>query len=141
MLTRLLDPFQSLVDLQRTLDALSGNDWFGAGTAGRGAYPLVNVFEQGGDYVVVVELPGVRKEEMDIEVRANELRLTGHRAPLFGENISVHRQERSSGRFDRTVTFPVDIDPDNIKAEYRDGMLAVFVPRSPAHKPRTISIG
>ena len=52
----------------------------------------------------------------------------------------MHRRERLSGRFDRAVTLPIEIDPDGVKAEYRDGILALFVPRAESDKPKTIEV-
>jgi HSP20 family protein len=54
--------------------------------------------------------------------------------------VSVHRRERVSGDFDRTLSLPVQVDPDRIKAEYRDGLLALFLPRADSDKPRSIEI-
>ena len=59
----------------------------------------------------------------------------------FPEKAAVHRRERLAGRFDRAVTLPVEIDPEGVKAEYRDGVLALFLPRAERDKPRTIKIG
>jgi HSP20 family protein len=59
----------------------------------------------------------------------------------YPEGVSLHRRERSVGEFDRTLSIPVQIDPDSIKAEYRDGVLALLLPRSERDKPRTIKIG
>ncbi len=52
----------------------------------------------------------------------------------------MHRRERVAGEFDRTISLPVQLEPDGIKAEYRDGVLALFLPRSERDKPRTITI-
>ena len=52
----------------------------------------------------------------------------------------MHRRERVAGEFDRTISLPVQLEPDSIKAEYRDGILALFLPRSERDKPRTITI-
>jgi HSP20 family protein len=52
----------------------------------------------------------------------------------------VHRRERVSGEFDRTLSLPVEVDPNGIKAEYRDGLLALFLPRAESDKPRNIQI-
>ncbi len=54
--------------------------------------------------------------------------------------MSLHRRERLSGAFDRTLVVPMQIDPDAIKAEYNNGLLALFIPRSEQDKPRTIEI-
>jgi HSP20 family protein len=56
------------------------------------------------------------------------------------EGCDGHRRERLAGEFDRTLTLPVQISPDGIRAEYRDGVLAIFVPRAESDKPRTIKI-
>jgi HSP20 family protein len=58
----------------------------------------------------------------------------------YDQNASVHRRERVFGVFDRTFSLPVQIDPDAIHAEYRDGILALFIPRAASEKPRTIKI-
>jgi HSP20 family protein len=52
----------------------------------------------------------------------------------------VHRRERVSGEFDRTLSLPVEVDPNGIKAEYRDGLLALFLPRAESDKPHSIKI-
>jgi HSP20 family protein len=57
------------------------------------------------------------------------------------EKASVHRRERLAGQFDRAVTLPVEIDPDRVKAEYHDGILALFLPRAESDKPRSIQVG
>ena len=66
MLSSYNDPFDELFALQRALDARLASDWMGAGTAASGSYPPVNIFQQGDDFVVVLELPGVAKEELTI---------------------------------------------------------------------------
>ena len=71
MVIRVRDPFAALLGLQRAMDGVTGSDWFGSGTAGTGAFPLVNVFSDGEDFVLVAELPGVKKEDLDIQVRGD----------------------------------------------------------------------
>ena len=58
----------------------------------------------------------------------------------YPEDVSLHRRERLSGAFDRTLVVPMQIDPDGIKAEYNSGLLALFIRRSERDKPRTIEI-
>jgi HSP20 family protein len=58
----------------------------------------------------------------------------------YQEDASVHRRERIRGVFDRTIAIPIQIDPDRIPAEYRDGVLVLFIPRAELEKPRTIKI-
>jgi HSP20 family protein len=58
----------------------------------------------------------------------------------YQDNASIYRRERLAGKFDRTITLPITIDPDRIKAEYRDRILALFIPRAEIDKPRSIEI-
>ncbi len=139
-MARFPDPFRALVGLQNALDATRRSDWFGGATASRGAFPLINVFRDGDDFLVVAELPGVKKEDLNVQIRQKHLRLAGKKSIDFDEGASVHRRERIGGAFDRTITFPVAVDAENAKADYHDGILKLHVPRSPSEKPRTIAI-
>ena len=133
-------PFQALLNLQRSLESTRRSDWFGGTTASRGTFPLINVFRQADDFVVTAELPGVNKEDLEIQIQKKQLRLAGKKSIDFQEGASVHRRERLGGSFDRTITFPVAVDAENAKAEYRDGVLKLSIPRSPSEKPRTVTI-
>lgn len=135
------DPFERLFDLQRSLDAFRTSDWLGRGPSARGTYPPLNVFRQGDDFVVITELPGIQRDDVDIQVKGNHVRISGHKDIRYGEGASLHRRERRAGRFDRTIAVPVEIDPDRVKAEYRDGVLALFLPRTERDKPKSIKIG
>ena len=132
------DPFEALFAFQRALENRLSSDWLGDTTAGTGSYPLINVFQQGDDLVAIIELPGVNKENLNIQAKDNAIR-----APVkaidYPQQVSLHRRERVSGVFDRTLAVPMQIDPDGIKAEYNDGLLALFIPRAD-DKPRTIKI-
>jgi HSP20 family protein len=140
MIARFGDPFDALFRLQRELEGRLASGWLGDTTAAMGTYPLINVFQQGHDFVAIVELPGVAKESLDVQAQENTIRISGTKTVDYGEEVSVHRRERVDGRFDRTITVPIEIDPDGIKAEYRDGILALFIPRAESDKPRTIAI-
>ena len=137
MMSSYHDPFDALFALQRALDARLASDWMGAGTTAGGSYPPVNIFQQGDDFVLVVELPGVVKDDLHIE---NAIRIAGKKEVKYQEDASVHRRERIRGVFDRTIAIPIQIDPDRIRAENRDGVLALFIPRAELEKPRTIKI-
>jgi HSP20 family protein len=134
------DPFETLFAFQRALESRLSSDWLGSTTASMGAYPPVNVFQQGDDLVAIVELPGVDKHALNIQAKENTIRIAGRKAIDYSENVSLHRRERLSGVFDRTLVVPMQIDPDGIKAEYNDGLLAIFIPRAERDKPRTIEI-
>jgi HSP20 family protein len=140
MVIRMRDPFASLLGLQRAVDSVMGTDWFGSRTSGGGAFPLVNVFSDGEDFVLVAELPGVRKEDLDVQVRGDTLRIQGKKTIAHADGASVHRRERTAGQFDRTLTLPAEIDAAKVSADYRDGVLTLRLPRAESAKPRTVTI-
>jgi HSP20 family protein len=140
MLTAFSDPFDALFNLQRALDARLTSDWLRDSTTSRGPYPPINVFQQNDDFVVIIELPGINKDELQIQAQENVIRIGGKKVIDYAQNVSIHRRERISGEFDRTLTLPIQVDPDGIKAEYRDGVLTLFIPRAESDKPRTIKI-
>ncbi|HME23542.1 MAG TPA: Hsp20/alpha crystallin family protein [Acetobacteraceae bacterium] len=134
------DPFDTLSSLQQALDTLRTSGWLASGPSGGGSYPPVNVFRKGDDFVVITEVPGIGKSDLEIQVKGNTIRLAGTKSVTYPEKASLHRRERLAGRFDRTVTLPVEIDPDGVKAECRDGILALFLPRAERDKPKSIRI-
>ena len=140
MITAFADPFDTLFNLQRALDARIASDWLQDQTTSQGPFPPINVFQQGDDFLAIVELPGVDKDSLQIQAKENSIRLSGNKSLSHPEHASVHRRERVSGEFDRTLSLPVHLDPDGIKAEYQDGVLALFLPRAERDRPRTIRI-
>ena len=140
MVIRMRDPFATLATVQRAMDSVMGGDWLGTRTAGGGAYPPVSVFNDGEDFVVVAELAGVRKEDLDVQVRGDTLRIKGKKAVAYEDKASVHRREREAGEFDRTLTLPAQLDAAKVAAEYRDGVLTVRLPRAESERPRSVAI-
>jgi len=140
MITALADPFETLFNLQRALEGRLASDWLQDRTASQGPFPPINVFQQGDDVLAIIELPGVDKDSLQVQAKENTIRIAGKKAISYPEGVSVHRRERTFGEFDRTLSLPVQLDPDRIKAEYRDGILAIHLPRSERDKPRTIKI-
>ena len=134
------DPFDTLSSLQQALDTFRSSGWLTSGPSGGGSYPPVNVFRKGDDFIVITEVPGINRSNLDVQVKGNTIRLAGTKAVNHPEKASLHRRERLAGRFDRAVTLPVEIDPDGVKAECRDGILALFLPRAERDKPRSIQI-
>jgi HSP20 family protein len=133
------DPLETLLNLQRGLDAFRDSDWLEAGPSGTGPFPPLNVFRKGDDVVAIVEIPGVKKSDLDVQVKDNTLRIAGTKTVAY-EKASLHRRERLEGRFDRTVSLPVAIDGERVQAEYRDGILALYLPRAEHDKPRSVKI-
>jgi len=134
------DPFDALYQFQQALDHLRQSDWLDAGPSGQGSYPPLNVFRKGEDVVIITEVPGVKKADLRIEAKGNTLRIAGSKATGIEGKAGVHRIERRGGTFDRAISLPIEIDVDSIKAECRDGILALFIPRAERDKPRSISV-
>ena len=134
------DPFNTLLGLQDALQAFRTSDWLQSGPSAGGSYPPLNVFRKGDDLVVIAEVPGISKSDLELQVKGRTVRVVGTKAVKYPENASLHRRERLAGRFDRSVTLPVEVDPDGIKAECQDGILAMFLPRAERDKARSTSI-
>ena len=141
MVTPYPDPFSALFTFQQALESQLASGWLGSSTAGAGGFPPINLFQKGDDFVAVVELPGVEKNDLQIEIRENTIRIAGKKMIKYEDGASLHRRERIAGSFDRSFTLPIEINADGIVAEYRDGVLALFAPRAESQKPRTIKIG
>jgi HSP20 family protein len=135
----LANPFEALHDFQRALESYYDSDWLAQTPSGSGPYPPLNVFRKGEDFVIVAELPGVKKSDIQIQVKDRSIRISGTKTVAYSD-ASVHRRERLSGGFDRVVSIPVQIDADGVKAECRDGILALFVPRAERDKPKVVKV-
>jgi HSP20 family protein len=135
------DPFNTLLGLQEALEAFRTSSWLQSGPSGGGAYPPLNVFRKGDDFVLIAEVPGINKSDLDLQVKGRTIRLSGTKTVEYSDKASLHRRERLAGRFDRSVTLPIEIDPEGVKAECRDGILALSLPRAERDKPRSIKIG
>ena len=134
------DPIEALINIQRSLDSSLASDWLSGGPSGAGTYPPLNVFRQGDDFVVITELPGINREDVDIQVQGNRLRIAGKKTIQYEEGASLHRRERIAGSFDRSITIPIEVDTNRVKAEYHNGILALLLPRAERDKPKSITI-
>ena len=134
------DPSERLPGLQQALDMFRTSGWLQPGLSGGGTYPPINVFRKGDDFIVIAEVPGIKTSDIEVQVKGNTIRLAGTKSVTYGENVSLHRRERLAGRFDRAVTLPIEINPEGVKAECRDGVLALFLPRAERDKPKTIQV-
>jgi HSP20 family protein len=101
--------------------------------------PAVDIEETDDAYVVEAELPGVRREDVDIEMVGSELTITGEIKERERKGV-LRRQTRRVGRFDYRVTLPNDVDADRIEANLKDGVLTVRVPKAERAQRRRIEI-
>jgi HSP20 family protein len=135
------DPFTSLLGLQDALEAFRTSGWLQSSPSGGGSYPPLNIFRKDDDFVLIAEVPGISRSDLEVQVKGRTLRLSGSKTIKYGEKASLHRRERLAGRFDRSVTLPVEIEADGVRAECHDGILVLSLPRAERDKPRAIKIG
>ncbi len=102
----------------------------------REGLPAVDVFEEGDAVVMKVELPGLKKEEIDVEVAVDDVMISGKREKQERiEKRDYYRCERAAGAFRRSVTLPFEVEPGKATAQLKDGVLEVRAPRKDgAHK-------
>ncbi|AFM26778.1 Hsp20/alpha crystallin family protein [Desulfomonile tiedjei] len=104
-------------------------------------FPLLNVKEMDDSYVVTAEIPGMKTEDLDIKVIGDTLTLKGERKPIeIGEGASYHRRERATGTFQRSLTLPGRVEPEGVKANYKNGILTVTLQKEAKAQPKQISI-
>ncbi len=108
----------------------------------RGVYPPVNLYESDEGYVLTAELPGVAPDNVDVSIEGSTVTLSGERKIEYaaGDGVAVHRRERQSGTFRRAFELPTEIDVDHASATHKNGVLTLNLPKSPAAKPRQITI-
>jgi HSP20 family protein len=101
--------------------------------------PLVDIEETEDAWIVEAELPGVKPEDVNVEVRGSELAISGEIKEREREGI-LRRRTRKTGEFDYHITLPGDADAENIEAELRDGVLTVRIPKPEQERPRRIDV-
>lgn len=103
--------------------------------------PLADVSETKDGFTVMVEMPGMKQEDIAVSVEENVLSVKGERKRETESNQEGNvRIERIYGSFERQFTFPVTVDTDRIDASYRDGVLEIRLPKKEEAKPRTVRI-
>jgi HSP20 family protein len=109
-------------------DELESADW----------YPAADVYENEGAFMVAVDLPGIDRGKLDISIDGdNRLTIKGERAV---RDSTQHRGECPGGKFLRTFSVPASVDQKDIRANYKDGVLEVHLPKRPERKPQRVEI-
>lgn len=142
------DVFKELDNLRREIDEAfrgagiskqSGPTFLSPVTARR--FPLVNFSEDEGHVYIEALVPGVTPNEIDLTVLRNTIAISGERKPFVEQaGQIVHRSELGSGKFSRTLELPVDIDPDKISAQCKDGIMQITLAKAEHAKPKKITI-
>jgi HSP20 family protein len=103
--------------------------------------PAVDIQETDAEFIVKADLPDVTKDEIKVHVQNGVLAIEGERKREKEEKgRRFHKMEREYGRFVRRFEMPTDIDGDKVRAEFKDGVLNVFLPKAPAAKPKAIDV-
>jgi HSP20 family protein len=137
--------FGPLSDLSAEIDRLFESPLAGltrtSQLLNRGWTPALDVHEDKDNYVVKAELPGMKKEDIEVSLNDGVLNLSGERkSETNNKDAEVYRSERFFGRFQRTVTLPTAVAADKIQAAYKDGVLTVTLPKAEEAKPRKIDV-
>jgi len=142
------DVFKELDNLRRDIDEAfrgagvsrqHGPSFLSPVTSRR--FPLVNFSEDEGHVFIEALIPGVAPNEIDLTVLRNTITIGGERKPFVEqEGQIVHRSELGSGKFSRTLELPVDINPDNITAQCKDGVMHITLAKAEHAKPKKIEI-
>lgn len=112
-------------------EAMTVSDWS----------PLVDIIEQNGEYLLKVEVPEVKKEDLKVRVEDGTLQITGERKSEKEEKgRRFHRLERSYGSFERSFSLPEDVDAARVTSDFRDGILHVHLPKNPTAKTKAIEV-
>lgn len=137
-------PFDRLATLRDEMNRLLDGSLAGfTGNIGlfSGWSPPLDIYQDKDNVFVKVELPGMKKEEIDISLHDGMLTISGERKQEFeAEEGETFRSERYTGRFHRTVTLPTEVDPNRVQATYRDGILTVQLAKSEEAKPKQIQV-
>jgi HSP20 family protein len=139
------DPFRDLSTIQDRVNRVFGDLYrgFDDDVMRKGAWvPPVDIYDNGKqELVIAVELPGVKKEDLDITVEASTLTLRGEKKidPTIAEN-SCHRVERLYGAFSRSFTLPHTVDGSKVSADFKEGVLTITLPTREEAKPRQIPV-
>jgi len=103
--------------------------------------PAVDIIEDDKEYLIKVELPEVQKDDVKVTVEGGTLTISGERkAEKEEKGRKFHRLERYYGRFERSFTIPDDAEPENVRAEFKDGVLRVHLPKSEKARPKQIEV-
>jgi len=126
--------FNHVGRLQNELDRL-----FGA--AAQSWTPRLEVLEDKDNYTVRVEAPGLKREDLQVSMNEDSLVIAGERkAETPAEGTTVQHNERWYGKFERVITLPAAVAADKVKADYKDGVLSITLPKAEEAKPRQIAI-
>ena len=105
------------------------------------SYPAINIWTNDDGQLITAEMPGVHPDDINIDVNADALSITGERKPdEVAKDANFHRRERGYGAFSRTIQLPFIVDTNKVEANFKNGVLMINLPRAEADKPKKITI-
>jgi len=132
------DVLSEMDRLRREMNNLFSGYGQATGTA---TYPLMNVYDSRDTIIVTAELPGITRDQVKITVADGVLTLAGETKPLAkAKGMTVVRQERSEGEFEKAFRIPAKVKQDAISASFTNGILTITLPKAEEAKPKTIAI-
>lgn len=151
MTVRTWDPFREMEALRREVERAFEDFGQGRQPAWRSAflpgvsarsYPLMNAAEDKDSVYIEALAPGLDPQSLEVSVQNDTLRIAGEKTPIKADikPEAYHRAERGAGRFVRTLALPTAIDADKVKAEYKNGLLLLTLPKHEKAKPKQISV-
>ncbi|MFL6516115.1 MAG: Hsp20/alpha crystallin family protein [Chthoniobacterales bacterium] len=133
-LSNLRDELDSLFELPFLSNIANQTQLFSGWT------PALDLYQSNDNVVAVVELPGMRKEDIEISLHEGMLTISGERKHETGENEKAERSERYVGKFRRSISLPTRVDASKVSATYKDGILTVTLPKAEEAKPKKIQV-
>ncbi len=128
---RMNELFEEAFNRSRPHQASSASAW----------WPAVDILESKEGYLLRAELPGMKREDFNLEIKDGTLTLSGQRKFDEAANgVQYHRVERAAGKFTRMFPLPQTVNSGDIKASYRDGILEIHMPKAEEAKPKQISV-
>jgi HSP20 family protein len=132
--------WNEMEQFQREMDRM-----FGAFTPGSfeiaPSFPVINAYSNDHNEVITAEMPGMRPEDIQLNIVGQTLTLSGSRQPdTLEKNAEYHRQERMFGKFTRTFELLFPVEADKVEANFKDGILRIVLPRAEADRPKKIAV-
>jgi HSP20 family protein len=145
------NPFDEFEALRREVDRAFEQYGFGSPSTqqvaflpgiGPRRYPMINLLEDKDNLYMEALTPGLDPQSLNVTVLQNRLTLSGEKSRLPGDAKpeAIHRNERASGKFVRTIDLPVEVGEEGVQAEYKNGLLVVTLPKAEKAKPKQISV-
>ncbi len=102
--------------------------------------PALDLYQNNDNVIAIVELPGMKKEDIEISLHDGMLTISGERESSTSNGENAERTERFSGKFRRSITLPTRVDANKVSATYKDGILTVTLPKAEEAKPKQIKV-